>query len=231
MPFTLDLDQLKDVVLFKGLTNEQLSQLRPLLHCQTFHAGATLMTMEQPGDSVYVILGGTVKVYLEREDGTEVTLAILGTADVVGEMSLIDDTGRCANVTTLEQTTALWMDKTAFNECLKTVPAITYNLLHVLTTRLRLANEQIQALAAMEVESRVARQLLAFARRYGTTTATGDILISLRLTQNDLANLVGASRERINQVMVSYKERKYLSVDSNHHVIIHNQSAMANRCK
>lgn len=176
MPSTIDPGRLGEIILFKGLTSEQLSRLHPFRHSKLFPAGATLMTTEQPGDSVYVILSGTVKVYLEREDGTEVILAILGAADIVGEMSLIDEPSRCANVTTLEQTTVLWMDKTAFQECLKIMPTVTYNLLRILTSRLRLANEQIQALAAMEIENRVARQLLAFAQRYGTKTVSGDVL-------------------------------------------------------
>jgi len=213
-------------LLFDGLGKEELSSLSGLLHQKVFPASANMITAEQSGEVVYLIVDGTVKIFLEREDGTEVILAILGSGDTVGEMSLIDNTNRCASVLTLEKTTLLWMDHSAFNNCMQKMPRICCNLSTILARRLRLANEQIQALAALEVESRVARQILAFAAQYGRETEAGDILIPIRLTQSDLAGLVGASRERINQVVVAYKERHYISVDQRYHITIHNKSAL-----
>ena len=233
VPFMPALDSAEDlsiVELFKGLSEGQLAKVASLLHRKTFHPGSNLMMAQQTGEVVYIILSGSVKICLDREDGTEVIIAILGPGDTVGEMSLIDNTNRCANVMTLEDSMLLWMDKGAFQECLRTMQPMSFNLFRILAQRLRLANEQIQALAAMELESRVARQLLAFALRYGKKSPHGEVAIPLRLTQSDLAALVGASRERINQVMVAYRERKYLSVDSRHHVTILNQQALAHRC-
>jgi len=230
MPVVSDPSVLNSVALFEGLTAEQLSRLNTLLHRKTFPAGSNLMTAGQTGDVIYIILNGTVKIHLVRADGTEVIIAILGTGDTVGEMSLVDNTSRSADVVTLEESTLLWMDKTAFQECLMKMPAMTFNLMRILSGRLRLANEQIQALAALEVESRVARQLLAFARQYGRPTPEGQVLIPIRLTQSDIAGLVGASRERINQVIVAYKERKYIAVDHNYRITIHNQHALESRC-
>lgn len=226
-----DLAYLSNLTLFRDLTLEQLSQVNEYLHRKTFPAGTNLITAEQIGEVVYIILSGTVKIYLEREDGTETIIAILGAGDTVGEMSLVDNTSRSANVVTLEQSTLLWMDKTAFHQCLRTMATMSFNLLRIFSGRLRLANEQIQALSAMEVESRVARQLLAFAQQYGKATPQGEIQIPIRLTQSDISGIVGASRERVNQVLVAYKERKYISVDRNHHITIHNQQALVNRCR
>jgi CRP-like cAMP-binding protein len=87
------------------------------------------------------------------------------------------------------------------------------------------------ALAALEVEGRVARQILALARAYGKAQEDGTILIPVRLTQGDLASMVGASRERVNQVIVSYKDRNYLSVDHRHYFSVRNEQALANRIK
>jgi CRP/FNR family transcriptional regulator, cyclic AMP receptor protein len=105
------------------------------------------------------------------------------------------------------------------------------NLACTLSSRLRSANEQIQSLAALEVETRIARRILAFAERYGQTLPNGNLLIPIRLTQTDIASLVGASREHSNKILVSYKERGYLSVDQNYHITIHNLSAINSRCK
>ncbi|HZS47737.1 MAG TPA: Crp/Fnr family transcriptional regulator [Blastocatellia bacterium] len=226
MHAVIDPTFLSRFLLFDGLTKEELSSLSHLLHQKVFPAGANLITAEQSGEVVYLIADGTVKIFLEREDGTEVILAILGNGDTVGEMSLIDNTNRCASVVTLEKSSLLWMDHSAFNNSLRQMPRIGCNLSTILARRLRLANEQIQALAALEVESRVARQILAFATQYGRETENGDIIIPIRLTQSDLAGLVGASRERINQVIVAYKERHYISVDQRYHIIIHNKAAL-----
>src|SRR5215831_12231540 len=111
MPIIPDPNVLGRFLLFDGLSAEDLSSLSQLLHQKTFATGANLITAEQSGDVVYMIAEGTVKIFLEREDGTEVILAILGTGDTVGEMSLIDNTSRCANVITLEKSTLLWMDR------------------------------------------------------------------------------------------------------------------------
>src|SRR5262245_20747863 len=94
------LSYLDQFAMFRGLTREQLSKLSTLLHRKTFSAGPTLMAVEQVGETVYFILDGTVKVFVEQEDGSEVIISILGAGDVVGEMSALDGAGRCVNVTT-----------------------------------------------------------------------------------------------------------------------------------
>jgi CRP/FNR family cyclic AMP-dependent transcriptional regulator len=222
---------LHELALFTDLTPEQLSKLDSLLHRKAFPAGAIVITVEQPGEMIYIIVNGTVKVHLEQSDGKDVILSILGAGEIFGEMSLLDNIGRSANVITLEETEMLWMDKLSFQQCLLTMPVLLFNLARILSKRLRLANEQIQALAAMETENRVARQLLAFGQRYGKAMSNGDTVIPIRLIQSDIASLVGASDKRVNQIIVSYKERKYISVDHKHHITIHNQKALANRCQ
>jgi CRP/FNR family cyclic AMP-dependent transcriptional regulator len=218
---------LSEIDLFRGLTLEQLAWLNSHLHRKTFVSGTNIITAEQPGEVVYIILSGTVKIHVEQADGTDVIIAILGAGDTVGEMSMVDSASRSANVITQEETTLLWMDRSAFQECLRTLPAITYNLVSILSGRLRLANEQIQALATLDVYGRVARQILAFAQRYGKQATNGNIVIPIRLTQSDLAGLVGASRERVNQVIVSYKRRKIISVDQNYRITLHNRETLA----
>ena len=110
--------------------------------------------------------------------------------------------------------------------------------MRLLSGRLRMANEQIQSLSSLDVAGRLARQLLAFTERYGTPVGNGTdgsapsgVQINLRLTQTDLAELVGASRERVNQVMVEFRQKGYLSVDSSHHIQVHQTQALARLCK
>jgi CRP/FNR family transcriptional regulator, cyclic AMP receptor protein len=231
LPAEFDLSDLSRIDLFRNLPHTDLRLLGELLHQKTFPAGKSLMTADQTGEAVYFILSGAVKVHVEQEDGSDVSISILGPGEVVGEMSALDQASRSASVVTLEKTVLLWTDRESFRHCLMAIPALAANLTCTLSSRLRLANEQIQSLASVEVETRIARRILAFAERYGRLLPNGDLLIPIRLTQTDIANLVGASREHTNKILVSYKDRGYLSVDQRLHITIHNLNALRTRSK
>jgi CRP/FNR family cyclic AMP-dependent transcriptional regulator len=234
-----DPTQLRELELFQGLSVDQLSQLNQLLRASSQPAGTHFITAEQPGEVVYVILEGTVKIYVSRADGREVILAFLGPGDTVGEMSLVDSAGRSANVVTTEPSRLLWMDRASFQSCLGRMGPLANNLVRLLSQRLRFANEQIQALCTLDVPGRVARQILALADRYGGPTAgaggvrgagDGEVKIRLRLTQSDLGEVVGASRERVNQAIVEFKQLGYIAVDSDHRIHVRNRQALARYC-
>jgi CRP/FNR family cyclic AMP-dependent transcriptional regulator len=223
--------ELAHISLFRDVSLEQRTRLSERLHCHTFPANSNIITAEQPGEVVYIIRSGTVKITMDQADGSGVILAILGAGDVVGEMSLVDSAGRSANVITLEPSTLLWMGRDDFESCLRQFPEFSYNLVRVLSQRVRLANEQIQALASLDVFGRMARQFLAFAEKYGQSSRDGEILIPIRLTQSDLADLVGASRRRVNQVIVNYKRHDYISVDEDGYITVRDREALARLCR
>lgn len=227
----LDPAILSGTPLFSGLTSAQLARLGEHLHQKTFPAGTSVVLAEQPGEVVFIILSGTVKVQLDQADGTEVILAVLGVGQSVGEMSAMDNLGRSANVVTIEESNLVWISRAAFAECLETMHRLSYNLARILAARLRVANAQIQALATQDVYGRVARQLLTLAQEYGKDQPSGGVLIPLRLTQGDLASLVGASRVRVNQALMGFRESGYISVDQTNRVVIHNWAALTQRCQ
>jgi CRP-like cAMP-binding protein len=179
-----------------------------------------MMAVDQRGEAVYFIINGTVRVHVERPDGEEVVIAILGPGEMVGEMSLLDGRGRSANVTTLDKTECLWMDGTAFRDALQGSAELSFAFAKLLAARIRLANDQIQALAALDVEARVAQQLLALAARYGAAKKDGSIEIPIRLTQTDLSATIAASREQTNKVLVSYRSRGAIVVAKNHRITL-----------
>ena len=230
LPTEIDLSDLGRIDLFRNLTVADLRRLGELLHRKTFPAGKSLMTVDQTGEVVYFILSGAVKVHIEQEDGSDVSISILGPGEIIGEMSALDQTNRSASVITIEKTTLLWVDRETFRRYVMAIPALAADLACTISSRLRSANEQIQSLATVEVETRIARRIIAFAERYGQPLPNGDLLIPIRLTQTDIATLVGASREHTNKILVSYKERGYLSVDHNYHITIHDKTALARRC-
>lgn len=227
MPAIPDAAALARFALFEDLTPAEIEAIRRLLHVTTVPAGAGLFTVEQPGEVAYVVLSGTLKIHVEQADGGDVILAILGPGEIVGEMSLVDHLTRSASVVTMEESTLLWLGRQDLWGCLETMPTLACNLVRILSRRLRLANAQVQALASLDVYGRVARQLLAFADAYGRPESNGDVRIPLRLTQTDLAGLVGASRVRVNQVLVDYQRQHYLSVNAQRHFIIHDADSLA----
>ncbi len=230
MSAAIDPVTLAQTDLFRGLSADQLRWLGPRLHRKTFAADTHIITAEQPGEIVYIIVSGTVKIHVEQADGTDVIISILGPGDTVGEMSVFDGALRSANVVTLEESVLLWMDRATFHEGLRAIPAMISNLVHIMSHRLRLTTDQIQALATLNVDGRIARQILAFAQRYGKANGNGAVLIPIRLTQGDIADLVGASRKRVNQVMVNYKRKHLISVDHANRITIHDQEALARFC-
>lgn len=229
MAGVVDPTAMAEIPLFRGLPRERLERLAEKLRRKSVPAGTNMITADQPGEVVYVLLEGTVKILIEQMDGREVILAFLGPGDTVGEMSLVDSAGRSANVMTMEKCTFLWMDRTTFQDLLRNVPEFAQNLVRLLSSRLRMANEQIQSLSSLDVAGRLARQILAFSERYGEPEEEGT-RISLRLTQSDLAELVGASRERVNQVMVDLRQKGYLAVDSGHHILVQQPEQLAQLC-
>ena len=219
---------LSDISLFEGLTPSQLDWVAKNAHRRVFAAGTNVMTVEQPGEAVFIILHGTVKIHIEQ-GGRDVILSILGGGDLLGEMSLIDSMGRSASALTLESSLMLWMDRNAFNYLLDNFPPVARNLVKILSARVRLSDQVIQSLATLDVNGRVARQLLAFAERYGREVSDG-VQVRIVLTQGDLADLVGASRKRVNQAMVFFKEQGLASTDADGRFIIHNKAGLACFC-
>jgi CRP/FNR family cyclic AMP-dependent transcriptional regulator len=220
-----------ELTLFKGLDQADLARLDDLLRWRQMPAGVTLMLEEQPGEAAYLIAEGTVRIYTSLSDGTEVTLSILGPGDVVGEMSLLDRQGRSASAVTLEPTGLYWLDRATFLACLGTMPRVAYNLALILARRLRLADARMRALASLDVEGRVAHTLLGLAREYGHPGPDGTVEIPLRLTQGDLATLVGASRVRVNQIVGGLKRRAYIAVDRQWRITVRDLAALERRSR
>jgi CRP/FNR family transcriptional regulator, cyclic AMP receptor protein len=219
MPALADPNTLADIPLFQNLTCTQLEFVNGLVRKRQFPAGSSVISAETPGEVVFVILSGTVKIKSDQPDGREVIIAILGPGEVVGELSLIDSDDRSADVITQEECTVLWMDRRVFDALLESVPQLSLNLLRILSRRVRMATEQVRALCTLDVYGKVARQLLVFADQYGVPTASG-VQIPLRITQTDLAGMVGASRERVNQAVVNLRDRNLITVDTSYRTTV-----------
>jgi CRP/FNR family cyclic AMP-dependent transcriptional regulator len=220
---------LADIDLFAGLTPTQLDWVAQRAHRRVFEAGRNVITIDQPGEAVYIILHGTVKIHIEQGERI-VILSILGAGDLLGEMSLIDSVGRSASAVTLEDSLMLWMDRVTFQHILDNFTPVARNLVRILSARVRLSDQLIQALATLDVNGRVARQLLAFAEKYGREK-DGAIQIRIVLTQSEIADLVGASRKRVNQTMVLFKEQGLIDTDGEGRIAIRDSQGLAKFCR
>jgi CRP/FNR family cyclic AMP-dependent transcriptional regulator len=226
MPDESILTAMASIPLFHGLAAGDMHRIASDVRRIRAGTDTPVMMLEQPGESVYVVMSGTVRVQAEQANGRLVVLAFLGAGDTVGEMAPLDQTGRSATVVTVEPCTFLWLDRTTFTAYLETVPRLTLNLVRILSRRLRLANERIQSLATLDVQGRVASQLTALATAYGEPTPDGAILIPLRMTQDDLADIIGASRERVNHFFVVFRRRGWISYDRSFRTTVRDMAAL-----
>jgi CRP/FNR family cyclic AMP-dependent transcriptional regulator len=185
---------LSDVPLFSGLGPAELGLIAGQVQKHRFRGEKTVLQRDHPGIALYVILSGRVKVHNETPDGQEHLIAVLAAGELFGELSLFDGKGRSADVTTLEPTEVLVLTREAMLECIHKAPQIAINLLATLAGRIRLANEMNQAQKTQDAPGRMAKQLLLLAREHGVKSPTG-VEIDLRLTQSDLAGLIGVTRE------------------------------------
>jgi CRP/FNR family transcriptional regulator, cyclic AMP receptor protein len=223
-------DALARIPLFEGLPRSEISRLLGHLHERPVPAGTNLLVAEQPGEAVYVILTGSVKVYALSPDGTEVVLAVLGAGEILGEMSAADSVGRSASVVTLEETHLLWMDRRTFRASVDSSAILARNLAEVLSRRVRVANSRLISLASLDVPGRVASELLSLAREYGQAIPEG-VLIPMRLTQADLAALVGASRVSVNQALGQFRKHELVSIGKDGRVSLRDEEALVRRTR
>ncbi len=224
-------DQLRHFPVFQEFTPDQMAWVARRLHGRFFEPGHTILLSEQMGEAVYFVISGAVKVEADQIGGADMILAVLGPGNIVGEMGVLGrGQGRSANVVPLAPSNLMWMDRQTFRSLMREVPALNINLINILAERLRQANQQIRAFAALDVRGRVARQLLLLGREFGVQSAPDDLLIPLRLTQSDLAGLVGASRERVNRALGQIKRQHHLSVDTDSYFHLHNPDALAEMC-
>lgn len=201
---------LKSIPLFEGVAEAELRALAERTVTRSYPKQAILVTEGDESDSLYLILAGRVKVYLSDESGKELILAIKGPGQYFGEM-VLDAGPRSASVMTMEPSQFAVISGADFKNCLLKHPEIA---LHVITNLIRLArglNENVKSLAMLDVYGRVARMLLDLA-----VEQDGHMVIPEKLTQKEMANRVGASREMINRILRDLTTGGYIKVESGH---------------
>ncbi|OGT01400.1 MAG: hypothetical protein A3F73_11195 [Gallionellales bacterium RIFCSPLOWO2_12_FULL_59_22] len=172
-----------------------------------------------PSSCLYVIHSGRLKAFLADEQGREIVLNIMEAGDYFGEMALIDNQTRSASVMTMEDSRLSLVTKEDFNDCLARNPELVTPLMLGLIKRLRISTRKVGSLALMDVYGRVASTLLQLAREQD-----GKMVIVKKLTHQEIANIVGASREMVSRIMHDLAEGGYISIDHRKHIILNEKT-------
>ncbi|MFZ2295045.1 MAG: Crp/Fnr family transcriptional regulator [Polaromonas sp.] len=201
-----NLELIRRVPLFSMLTASQAAVVAEAVVKRRFKRGEPLVEQGKKSNSLSIILTGRARVISSDARGREVILATLRPGDYVGEMSLIDEEPHSASVLAEIQTDALTLGRLEFARCLPESDSMAYAVLKGLVQRLRHADRKIESLALMDVYGRVARTLLEFASENGD----GHAVIRDKVSRQDLAKMVGASREMVSRVMKDLEERGFI---------------------
>jgi len=206
-------DFLKKVPLFSELDEEELHQLATVMREQHYKKHTTIVHVDDPGSALYILKSGLVKITIEDQHGYEMILRILYPTDFFGEMSLLDGMPRSATVTTQEVSEVLTIAREHFLHIVEKSPKLLLKMTAVLSKRLRKANELIHSLAFFDVYGKVARVLLNLAAERGRVTEQGTV-IDMRLTQQELADLAGMTRETMARTLREFQQAGCIRVES-----------------
>jgi CRP/FNR family cyclic AMP-dependent transcriptional regulator len=196
VPASVSMLLLRNVPLFSVLPEHQLALLTGAVTRKRFSRGTAIIAAGDPTDSLYVVISGRLKVMISDDEGREVILSMLGPNEYFGEMGLIDDHPRSASVVCVEPCEVLALAKRDFKKCLEDNFEMAVTVMRGLVKRLREADRKIGSLALMDVYGRVARLLLEMSE-----TVDGHKVVTRKLAKQDIAKMIGASREMVSRVM------------------------------
>lgn len=201
-----NLDLLRRVPLFSLLTVAQAEVISGAVIKRRFKRGEALVEQGQKSNALFILLTGRARVVTSDSRGREVILASLAQGDYLGEMSIIDNEPHSATVRAEVQTDVLMLGRAEFARCLTENASMSLVVMRGLVKRLRHADRKIESLALLDVYGRVAHALLDFA----VADAQGQLLIKEKISRQDLAKMVGASREMVSRVMKDLEERGFI---------------------
>jgi len=207
MATTVSTAVLKAVPLFASFPEDQLRMLTTMVARRSAGRNTTIMSSGDATDSLYIVLSGRLKVMMSDADGKEVILSILGPGEFFGEMGLIDDEPRSASVVTIEPCELLSITKRDFKRCLAENFEMAMAVMRGLVKRLREADRKIGSLALLDVYGRVARLLLDMSEN-----VDGEKVVTKRLPKQDIAKMIGASREMVSRVMKDLQMGGYIEM-------------------
>lgn len=203
---------LKEVPLFSNLDDLELKNLANFVYPKSFSKGEIIFRQSDPGKYFFLVKKGKIKITSSSEEGQEVTLAIIEEKECFGEMSLLDEEKRSAAAVALSDSEILYIPTDAFLKFLNQSPQVAIKLLAVLSRRLRRADEKIESLVFHSAKERLLRLLLEWIDTHGENVR-GTIYIKQPLTHQEIANLLGTTRETITRIFNELRQKNIISIE------------------
>ncbi|HKV20240.1 MAG TPA: Crp/Fnr family transcriptional regulator [Mycobacterium sp.] len=216
-----------NAALFRGLEPSVVATLTAKLPTVDFAAGQVIYRRGDLGAELYLLLDGKVKLGRCAEDGRENILSVLAPPDMFGELSILDPGPQPWNATAITEVRAVTVDSARLEGWIEQYPAVAAGMLRLMARRLRHTTDTLADLSFIDAPARVAKQLLGLAQRFGTPE-NGSMRVTHDLTQEELAQLVGATRETVNKALSDFRNRGWIRVDGKS-VLISNSERLAHR--
>ncbi|MGC5327912.1 Crp/Fnr family transcriptional regulator [Brevibacillus sp. SYSU BS000544] len=203
---------LKTVPIFNELSETEIHSLASIFTEKRFPKKTIIFLEGDPGEEMFVVKSGLIKIY-QFEDAKEITLALFREGDYFGEMAVLQpDHPRSATAETLEPTTLYVLQRKYMYELLEKEPSLALKFLNITLSRLRKANEQIHNLMFLDSRSRIIKMIVSLAEQHGIPHKDG-VLIDVKLTHQQIADLVGAVRETVTKILLELQKSKLLRID------------------
>lgn len=222
MAMLSNLDLLRRVPIFSALSAYQLDQLAGAVTKRRVKRGELIVEQGKKSHALFILLSGRARVVMIDRRPREVILAVLGAGDYVGEISLIDGKSHTANVEAEVQCDLLVLGHAEFSRCLTENHAMANSVIKGLVQRLRKADEKISSLALMDVYGRVAQVLMSFSEAAGEQR----LVIRGKITRQDIAKMVGASREMVSRVMRDFEEQGFIKTNAEGFIELHERRSV-----
>lgn len=228
-------DHLEHFPLFHGLNETDYTFIASLIEWRNVASSVTIIHQGHTCSGLFLLVNGTVKVYFDGSDSwtksdKQNLITVCQPGDILGEIDIADGKGHTASVRTREECTFFWTSSENFWLCHNAIPQIGRNLSSILATRLRQSTVSCEILSTMHLAGRVAHQLLRLEQDYGVRQVDDSILISIKLSQAEMAGLVGSSRGAINRIICNFKEQGYIDMKRDSSILILNRNALNRLC-
>lgn len=210
--------------LFRGLAPSTLEQITNLASRRTYKSGAVVFLRGDPGDSLYGVVTGRVRISASAPGGKEIFLNIMEPGDAFGEIALLDGQPRTAAATTLSATELIVIQRNHFLALMQREPKLAVHLIELLCRRVRWTSEQMEDSSLLPAPARLAKRLVSLARSHGRETPAG---AELKLSQEELAQFLGLSRQIVNKHLQTWKGKEWITL-ARGRVVITNQRALRN---
>lgn len=214
-------DALASVPLFAGLDSEGLAGLVKGMRVRRFRRGETVFHLGDPGDALFIVMSGSIKITLPADTGEEAILATLRPGDFFGELALLDGAPRSATAVSIEPTETFILARDRFRELIATEPVMREALLATLAAEVRRLTHHVEELHFLDITGRLASRLARLAAEPGAERlAEGSIRLAGPLTQGDLAAMIGCTRQSVNKLLGLFSDDRLIRLDRDRIVVL-----------